>query len=327
MSNLSVNKYQASLSIEELLQQTDPEQHQNWLLTYLDVFVLIIMLVVTLMALNEFETEQQIKRAENLQEHIREITSKPIRKKPFNSPPLHTEQEKPNPRPLFPNETQSQITTSTNLSPNTALLTETTIEYIPQNVNPKVTPTESIKTTVTDTLISDSTKIKTEPSETKQNTDDILQKKLQATVDDLGLDRVVNMKVSKGYAQLEIQDNILFESSESTLLAAGKDLLTKLKPLLSESSGLIYIEGHTDNRPINTAKFPSNWELGSSRATSVLHFLASQKLDASRLRATTYADTKPIADNNTPQGREKNRRVSIVIKVSDKVDYIFEEEI
>jgi len=81
---------------------------------------------------------------------------------------------------------------------------------------------------------------------------------------------------------------------------------------------LILIEGHTDNLPIKTPQFPSNWELGSARATSVLHFLTSQQLDSSRMRATTYADTLPIADNSTSAGREKNRRVSILIKVSER---------
>ncbi|NOQ76740.1 MAG: OmpA family protein, partial [Methylococcaceae bacterium] len=60
--------------------------------------------------------------------------------------------------------------------------------------------------------------------------------------------------------------------------------------------------------------------LGAARATSVLHYLASQDLNANRLRAITYGSTKPIADNKTRQGREKNRRVSLIIKVSDKID-------
>ena len=72
----------------------------------------------------------------------------------------------------------------------------------------------------------------------------------------LGLTDSVDMKVTQGYAQLEIQDKILFKSSESTLLNAGEALLKKLIPLLSHSSGLIYIEGHTDNRPIKTVRFP-----------------------------------------------------------------------
>ena len=89
---------------------------------------------------------------------------------------------------------------------------------------------------------------------------------------------------------------------------------------MKQAKGLIYIEGHTDNRPIKTAQFPSNWELGAARATSVLHFLASQQIDANRMRAVTYADTKPLADNATEQGRQRNRRVNIVIKVSEQLN-------
>ena len=110
----------------------------------------------------------------------------------------------------------------------------------------------------------------------------------------------------------------MFKSSEADLTASGGALLKRLTPLLKQSVGLILIEGHTDNIPIKTAQFPSNWELGASRATSVLHFLVLQQLDSSRLRAITYADTMPIADNSTPEGREKNRRVNILIKFSEQ---------
>ena len=133
-------------------------------------------------------------------------------------------------------------------------------------------------------------------------------------LDQFGLNNSINVKVTHGYAELEIQDNVLFKSSESKLTSSGEALIKRLTPLLKQAVGLILIEGHTDNIPIKTSQFPSNWELGSSRATSVLHFLISQNLDSNHLRAITYADTMPIADNSTAEGREKNRRVKIIIK-------------
>ncbi|MDD5578940.1 MAG: OmpA family protein [Methylobacter sp.] len=144
-----------------------------------------------------------------------------------------------------------------------------------------------------------------------------LQQQLSKKIDEFGLKDSIEIKVKQGYAELEIQEEVLFKSSEAYLTVDGKLLLQRLSPLLKQAVGLILIEGHTDNRPIHTPQFPSNWELGSSRATSVLHFLASQQLDSNRLRAITYADTMPIADNSTPEGREKNRRVNILIKISD----------
>jgi chemotaxis protein MotB len=145
-----------------------------------------------------------------------------------------------------------------------------------------------------------------------------LQQQLTKTINEFGLNEAVHIRVNQGYAQLEIQDKVLFKSSQADLTTDGAAVLKRLTPLLKEAEGLILIEGHTDNLPINTPQFPSNWELGSSRATSVLHFLASQQLDSTRMRAITYADTMPIADNTTREGREKNRRVSILIKVSEQ---------
>ena len=76
----------------------------------------------------------------------------------------------------------------------------------------------------------------------------------------------------------------------------------------------IVVEGHTDNVPISSAQFPSNWELSTARATTVVRFLISRGLDRNRLSASGYADLHPIASNATAAGRELNRRVEIVLQ-------------
>ena len=297
------------MSIEEIYQQSNNQQ-QNWLLTYIDVFVLIIMLVITLMALSDFETEQKNTKKQIIQQQpktpaavkksrssIADIKIPTTHPDPSNSSAENQQKQPPLPPP-FLEPKPSQV-------------------FQPKKQTP--TPKEEI----IEAKNIDKPEVK--PSQTDQQQDhplseEKIQNQLRKTIEELGLIDAVDMKVTHGYAQLEIQDKILFKSSAATLLDKGAALLKKLIPLLAKSSGLIYIEGHTDNRPIKTTTFPSNWELGAARATSVLHFLASQKLNASRLRAITYGDTKPIADNSTEEGREQNRRVSLVIKVSDKID-------
>ncbi len=292
MSHSEFSRVQASLSIEELFEQPNHHQ-QQWLLTYLDVFVLIIMLVITLLAISGFETKQQL----NTQLISKKKATKPSPKK------FKTTLEKP---------TEDN---RSNIGHVTVIEKTLTQSHTPQPIESQQLPFK-INPVVDD---------KKQQKEIKhqinnKQSDESLHQRLAQTVDELGLTDAVKMKVSSGYAQLEIQDKILFKSSNATLLVAGGTLLKKLVPLLEQSSGLIYIEGHTDNRPIKTTRYPSNWELGAARATSVLHYLTSQKLESTRLRAITYGDTKPIADNSTKLGREKNRRVSIVIKVSDKID-------
>jgi len=277
MSRLATPKQHDSLSIEEFSQQPGHHQ-QNWLLTYVDVFVLIVMLLLTLITLSNFDTEQKAKK-QPLQ-HIKKL--------PHKNTPARTNFE---PEPL--NFDQEQV----------LVFKEIITPVFGQD---HTTVANEIK--------------KFRNSKSHDQTESILQKQLTNTVNELGLVDSINIKVEQNYAQLEIHDKILFTSSETTLLETGKTLLKKITPLLKQSTGLIYIEGHTDNRPINTDKFPSNWELGAARATSVLHFLSSQEMEDTRLTAVTYGDTKPIADNLTAKGREKNRRVSILIKVSDKID-------
>jgi chemotaxis protein MotB len=73
------------------------------------------------------------------------------------------------------------------------------------------------------------------------------------------------------------------------------------------------VEGHTDSIPISTEKFPSNWELSTTRASSIVRYFIAKSINPDRLKASGYADTKPIASNATPEGRAQNRRVEIVI--------------
>lgn len=113
---------------------------------------------------------------------------------------------------------------------------------------------------------------------------------------------------------LRIADNLLFASGEAELSYDGMILLSQLQDVLAEFAGEISIEGHTDSVPINTARFPSNWELSSARAIAVLRYLEFSGMTASRMRAVGYADTRPLQDNSTAQGRAANRRVELILR-------------
>lgn len=114
---------------------------------------------------------------------------------------------------------------------------------------------------------------------------------------------------------LEVRDNILFAQGSDRLKAEGRHLLDSLASVLSGHRGVISVEGHTDNRPISSRRFPSNWELSSGRATTVTRYLISNGLDAARLRAVGYADTRPLESNDSTQGRARNRRVSLILEL------------
>lgn len=114
---------------------------------------------------------------------------------------------------------------------------------------------------------------------------------------------------------IALNEQVLFAPGSASVSAQGEDVLRNIAPALAEFEGEIFIEGHTDNRPITTAHFPSNWELSTHRATSVTRLLIAFGLPPARMRAVGFGDTQPVADNQTAQGRAANRRVSVVVKL------------
>jgi len=113
---------------------------------------------------------------------------------------------------------------------------------------------------------------------------------------------------------ISLADNLLFDSGSADLKPGSQDVLLVVASALSGLPNDMRIEGHTDDVPVNSPDFATNWELSAARASRVLRFLSEQgQLDAGRLFLAGYADTRPIGDNTTPEGRALNRRADIVI--------------
>lgn len=119
---------------------------------------------------------------------------------------------------------------------------------------------------------------------------------------------------------LTVKDEVLFDRASADIKPTGKALLGELAKLLNQSVAPLSIEGHTDSVPIRTARFPSNWELSSARATHVTRLLAAHGVDVRRMRAIGYADTRPRADNDSAEGRARNRRVALVLHLGADQD-------
>jgi type VI secretion system protein ImpK len=109
-----------------------------------------------------------------------------------------------------------------------------------------------------------------------------------------------------------IKGDGFFEPGSAEIAAGVRTLLPRIAQALSDLPGKVLITGHTDNQPIRTLRFPSNWHLSQERADAVKTELA-RTVDAKRLRSEGRADSEPLADNNTPAGRSKNRRVEITL--------------
>lgn len=128
----------------------------------------------------------------------------------------------------------------------------------------------------------------------------------------------VKISELKGKLTVNVVDKILFDSGKAALKPAGIRVLQQIGDILKTAVDKdIQVEGHTDNVPIRgtlTQKYPTNWELSTARATTVLHFLQDKaNISGERLSAVGYGEYQPIASNSTAEGRAQNRRIQIVL--------------
>lgn len=124
---------------------------------------------------------------------------------------------------------------------------------------------------------------------------------------------VTILKQQRGVV-LQMQDSILFDAGTDELGADARVLLSQVADVMQQCSLSVSIEAHTDATPIRTARFPSNWELSVARAVSVAEYLiANESIAPERIGVTGFADTRPIAPNDTAASRRKNRRIEIIL--------------
>ena len=133
-------------------------------------------------------------------------------------------------------------------------------------------------------------------------------------VEKSGLAESITVLPDEKGVNLQLKDNILFETAKADLKDNSKVILDQISSLIANLPNNIIVEGHTDNVPINTSEYSSNWDLSSARATSVIKYFIEQKhLTGSRFSASGCGEYKPIAPNTSDENRARNRRVNILI--------------
>jgi chemotaxis protein MotB len=140
-----------------------------------------------------------------------------------------------------------------------------------------------------------------------------LEGELHKALYDLEESGYANLQRDGDWLEIELNSGLMFASGSSSLRSSAKLILEVIKNHLDDASNYIRIRGYTDNQPINTEVFPSNWELSVYRATAILHLLEQLTINPARMAIEGYGQYYPSADNNTAQGRAKNRKVVIAI--------------
>lgn len=151
--------------------------------------------------------------------------------------------------------------------------------------------------------------------------------KVVVYIEEEGLDADVTVNFNKRGIYVDIKEAILFDPGRADIKDSGLVVLEKIEGILSEFDNEILVEGHTDDIPINTGRFPSNWELSTSRSVAVLRYLIEEgNIEPGRIAATGYGEYQPIAPNNSEENRAINRRVNIHIIFDEESDKEIEED-
>lgn len=123
----------------------------------------------------------------------------------------------------------------------------------------------------------------------------------------------IAVRGNKEWLEVEISTGILFSSGSAELSPQARRILTSLSGVFRDSRNPLYVAGYTDNVPISTLKYPSNWELSSARASSVVRLMAEAGINPGRMGVIGFGEFRPVADNDNARNRQRNRRVVIRI--------------
>jgi chemotaxis protein MotB len=258
----------------------DEEEHENeerWLLTYADMITLLMVLFIVLFAISSVNTS----KFEQLSKSLAEAISGKI------------------------------VQGGPNIQESGA--TEATEQSTPEPPVPAIQPVIETESTVQDSASGQ----QQQKSAADREEEDFrkLKEQIDAYAREHGLQTTLQTSIARrGLVIRLLTDRVLFASGQAHLEPASTPLLTALARLLvTEVRHPIVVEGHTDKTPINTAQFPTNWELSTSRATQVVRFFIRHDVPANRLQAAGVAAQRPLASNSHDAGRSRNRRVEIVL--------------
>lgn len=137
---------------------------------------------------------------------------------------------------------------------------------------------------------------------------------VQVVTSNLGMENEIKVSISGKGLILQLSDKILFEAGQADILPEARRLIEHLGTIIANHpSYSLRIAGHTDNAPIRTSRYPSNWELSTSRAVNVVRYLLDKRIIAAdRLLAAGFGEYKPLFPNDTPENRARNRRVELL---------------
>lgn len=257
------------------------EEHENeerWLITYADLITLLMVFFIVMYAMSSADTDKFKRLATSLVGAFNSPLTTPLPNPSGEIPVPYTQQKGPDP-------TSNK---SGSVRPPERPPDDKPRPPKPPNSAPAA-PTQAIAK---------------------------LRDQFKALAEKEGLGNSITVDVSADGTQLFVRfaDSLLFSPGSATVTPEALGLMDKIGALILEAGKPVRVEGHTDNVPIKTAQFQSNWQLSTARAAFVIEYLISAVgMPPELLSASGYSEYQPVASNDTPEGRSKNRRVELVI--------------
>ncbi|RDY28932.1 chemotaxis protein MotB [Romboutsia weinsteinii] len=160
-----------------------------------------------------------------------------------------------------------------------------------------------------------------EPMIPEQSDYESLVEKVNIILSENDLQDAVKIREEDRGVALQLEESILFDQGNADLKEGSKTILDVISDILPKLDNQIVVEGHTDNVPINSSRYASNWELSTARSVNVLRYFVEQKnFEPTRLSATGYGEYRPLVENTSDENKSINRRVDIVIIEQKETD-------
>ena len=156
---------------------------------------------------------------------------------------------------------------------------------------------------------------------------DFLSNEIEGQFEEMIAEEQLEIRQNPLWLEIEIQSNVLFTSGSAELEAGSVGIVSKMGQILSAYPNPLMVEGFTDNMPIVSSIYPSNWELSSARAASVVRLFEESGVDSVRMSSVGFGEHRPIQSNDTPEGRAKNRRVIIVVMTDLRSDNAMDQDL
>jgi chemotaxis protein MotB len=258
--------------------------HERWLISYADFITLLFAFFVVMYSISQVNDSKY----RVLSETFIDAFNRPVDAQTSKDP---ADEASPSRTQIAPIELDNAARDKSQLEEQVPLIVD--IEPALDRGDDAVDETRSLITT----------------SDELTQISDLVSEKFSALIGE----RLIQVTSNELWLQIELKDSIIFSSGSADTSEQSRKIFDEIASILADYSNPVQVEGFTDNVPINSVRYPTNWELSTARASAIVKHLAAKGVAPERLAAVGYGEYQPVASNDSEQGRAQNRRVTIMI--------------